>query len=845
MNDLGQLSVKNLGPRIHYVRTLVAAMLISLIVVSAHPSNSSASGGAGWAKSIGNSGDESSLSMAVDGSGNVYTTGYFSGTVDFDPGPGTTNLTSAGGTDIYVLKMDSSGNLIYAFNFGNTGDDRANWITVDNIGNVYLTGLFRGSVDFDPGSGTAILSYNSAISSAFVLKLDSTGNYDWAVPFYSSSGTSSLYDGQSGAAIAVDSFGNVFATGEFVATTDFDPGPGTYILENNYQGSYRSPRYYGQRVYVVKLTSTGTFVWANEYHESQLYRTPDWQINFASSISIGAQDNVYFSYTYQQDNVFPYNVPLFTRVIELNSAGTILWSYDFSNSNAKVLSDSSGNIYVAGSTTGRGGMDIDPSPRSQGLTTYGLEDIFIVKIDSTGALAWGRSMGGTNSDYATSFAIDDSGNVYLTGNFQKTVDFDPGSGTVNLVSTWSDTIPDAYVQKLDSSGNLSWVRQLVGRSAELGQAIALDTSGSVYTTGYFAGTADFDPGSGTNSISAIGVNDIYIWKLNDFGNIIAASTTTTAAPAPASTTTTTTTAAPAPAPASTTTTTTTAATAPASTTTTIVSSGETGISINRGSPYTNTREVTLRIVWPSGASSVRISNDGGFSAATTSTFSLKEFQDWVLDDSTPGQHSKIVYIRFSGNGINTTSTYSDDILLDVKAPTVASSKVEQTGSYIVLTLAATDEESGLSKIEINNIDKTVNVDYATKVLLRASDVGLGASSASVRKLALGNLRIRLSDNAGNKTSWISVGTFATSVVSAPKVSPSKSATAKSLAAYAKLTVASTSKVSLKVAASSEKYCKVSGTTLKGVKAGSCKVTVTVTPKKGKAISKTLTLKVTK
>ena len=82
-------------------------------------------------------------------------------------------------------------------------------------------------------------------------------------------------------------------------------------------------------------------------------------------------------------------------------------------------------------------------------------------------------------------------------------------------------------------------------------------------------------------------------------------------------------------------------------------------------------------------------------------------------------------------------------------------------------------------------------------------------------------------------------------VTKPKVTTSKSATAKSIATYANLTVLSTSKVSLKVVAGYARYCKVSGTTLKGLKVGSCKVTVTVTPKKGVATFKTVTLKVTK
>jgi hypothetical protein len=318
-------------------------------------------------------------------------------------------------------------------------------------------------------------------------------------------------------------------------------------------------------------------------------------------------------------------------------------------------------------------------------------------------------------------------------------------------------------------------------------------------------------------------------------------------------------------------------------------SGETGVSINRGTSYTNSRDVSLRIVWPSGASTVRISNDGGFAADTTSVFSLNEFQDWKLDASTPGLNTKIVYVRFGGSGFNTSLSYSDDILLDVDVPVIASATAEQVGAYIVLTLAATDGESGLSKIEVNNGSKTVDVDFAASVLVKASDIGLGASASSLRKMALGSLKIRVSDKAGNKSSWTSLGTTAAPVVTttvapvvtttvapvvtttvapvvtttavpvnaptvapllvpaltSPKLTASKSASAKSIATFAKLKVLSTSKVGMKVVASSAKFCRVSGTTLKGLKAGSCKVTVTVTPKKGKAISKTVTMKVTK
>jgi hypothetical protein len=270
-----------------------------------------------------------------------------------------------------------------------------------------------------------------------------------------------------------------------------------------------------------------------------------------------------------------------------------------------------------------------------------------------------------------------------------------------------------------------------------------------------------------------------------------------------------------------------------------------GITVNNGANYTTSRNVNLAISWPVGATGMAISNDGGFRSGSVTNASLNISYDWTIDDSVQGVYTKIIYVRFSGPGIDSSRSYSDDIIFDNKAPTVAASTAEKAGAYVVLTLAARDEESGLSKIEINNVDRTVSADYATTVLVKSSDIGLGVSSASVKKLSLGSLRIRISDKAGNKTSWISLGSAVSQIVTAPRVTTSKSATARSIAMFAKIKVLSTSKVSLKVVRSSAKFCKVSGATLKGLKAGSCKVTVTVTPKKGKATSKTVTLKVAK
>ena len=281
--------------------------------------------------------------------------------------------------------------------------------------------------------------------------------------------------------------------------------------------------------------------------------------------------------------------------------------------------------------------------------------------------------------------------------------------------------------------------------------------------------------------------------------------------------------------------------------------GEVGISINDGKPYTNVKAVSVYVVWPAGATKARISNDGAFNSTRTQVLDLDTALPWNLDDSIAGVFTKIVYVRFNGFGIDTTKTYSDDIILDITAPTIETSSAAVASSSVDVSLKATDDITGVDKVELKNGSSTVTKDYAANLSVPMKDIGITVSSASVRKLGTSSIEIRVSDKAGNWSAYktlsvsgaVTTPAVTTPAVTTPAVTTSKAATAKSIATFAKLTVLSTSKVSLKVVSSSAKYCKVSGTTLKGIKAGTCKVTVTVTPKKGKATSKTVTLKVTK
>ena len=318
-----------------------------------------------WAKSMGGSSFDSGVSITTDASGNVYTTGFFYATVDFDPGVGTLSLTPSGGADIYIQKLDANGTLLWAKSMGGTGDDYGMSITTDALGNVYTTGNFRDTVDFDPGVGVLNLT-SAGLYDMFIQKLDPNGNLLWA----KSLGGSGFDQGVS---ITTDALGNVYTTGDFDTIVDFDPGVGTLNLTSAGVSD----------IFIQKLDANGNLIWAK---------------------SMG---------------------------------GT---SEDFGHA---ITTDALGNVYTTGWFSAI--VDFDPGTGTLNLTTAGIYDIFIQKLDANGNLIWAKSMGGTGDDYGTSITVDALGNVYTTGYFETIVDFDPGVGTLNLTSAGAS---DIFIQKL-------------------------------------------------------------------------------------------------------------------------------------------------------------------------------------------------------------------------------------------------------------------------------------------------------------------------------------------------------------------------------------------------------------
>ncbi len=390
-----------------------------------------------WAKSFGGTYYDEGRSVVVDNMGNIFIAGYFEGTVDFNPDSGTFNLKSVGGNDVFVSKFSASGNLIWAKRVGGFGNNHGNGIAIDKENNIYVTGYFNETTDFDPGSGIYnIIPPSPMKNNAFVLKLDSDGNFIWAKNF-----------GGVPNSIDVDIEGNVYTTGYFNDSFDFDPGPGTYKLISTGNSD----------IFIVKLDNMGNFVWANSLKGSPKISES------AESISI----------------------------------------------------DKFGNILVTGDFTGT--VDFDPSASTHYLTSMGWKDIFVLKLNSSGNLVWVKKMGGKSNDGGFSIAVDKEGNVYTTGIFRDTSDFDPGTGIQNSVASGDF---DIFISKLDSNGDFKWARCVGGSQNDRGLSIDVDAGGNAYITGYFYSTADFDPGPRIYNLTSNGYSNIFILKLNSLGNFV-------------------------------------------------------------------------------------------------------------------------------------------------------------------------------------------------------------------------------------------------------------------------------------------------------------------------------------
>jgi len=466
-----------------------------------------------WVKQAGGTTEEAAHSIAGDAAGNIYTCGVFSGTCDFDPGPGVYNLVSNGNIDIYISKMDDSGNLLWAKSMGGPNADQATSIATDAGGNVFVTGFFFNTVDFDPGPGLFNLTAFGQ-QDVFVCRLDAVGNFVWARQMGGSN-----YD--QAWSLTLDAANNVYTCGEFASTVaDFDPGAGVFNLNN--LGSTNA--------FISKLDASGNFVWAKHIGGTSIAR--------ARSLITDAGGNLLVTGNFYDTNIdfdpgpgiFP--VPnsggsdIF--ILKLDAAGAFVWAKQMGGANTElgdaITVDAAGNIYTTGYFMGEG--DYDPGPGVFSLSSISNTAIFISKLNASGNFVWAKSFGGTVSDpkvnVGQAIITDANQNVYVACNFVFTVDFDPGPGIFNLTSVgwW-----DISLAVLDAAGNFITAKQIGGNYVETPLGLLADGNGNIYMVGDFSTVTDFDPCSGTLNLTSKGAVDIFTAKFAAPVINISASTT--------------------------------------------------------------------------------------------------------------------------------------------------------------------------------------------------------------------------------------------------------------------------------------------------------------------------------
>ena len=389
-----------------------------------------ASGNFLWAMSVGGSGQgDNAYDVEVDDTGNCYVSGRFNLTADFDPGSGTQNLTATGNSDGFILKLDPDGNFLWVRQLSSSASTSSSTnvfgITVDNDGDILATGSFRGTTDFDPGSGVASITANS--TDMFILKLNSSGNYEWAVGLTGSSFGI-------GEDIATDADLNVYVAGRFTSSVDFDPGSGNATLASS--GSWDAC--------VLKLNGDGDYQWAKKIGGS----SEDYGLGLALDLT----GDVYLAGIFRGTVDFdPGTGTSFLTatgtsdlyVLKLDNDGNFVWvrpSDGVGNATANAVTvDDSQHVYVTGFKNGA----------ISGFGSFaGDGEIAIEKLAPNGDIIWSTVYSGTGDDEGLAVAVDPTGAMYVAGIFESTVDFDPEATTENLTSNGGT---DVFLQKIDLS----------------------------------------------------------------------------------------------------------------------------------------------------------------------------------------------------------------------------------------------------------------------------------------------------------------------------------------------------------------------------------------------------------
>ena len=399
--------------------------------------------------------------VTVDSEDNYYITGYYNSSAAF----GTETLTSAGGDrDIFIVKYNSNGEVLWAKTAGGPGSDAGFGIDVDNNGNIYITGYFEQTAHF------GVISIEAQDEKdGFIAKYDASGNPEWVKGIYGP-------NQQVGRAITVDHTGSIYAVGVFKDYAWFHTTKG-YALADD--------------MYLVKYNSNGSFEWV----VTEGSTGDDW----AWSVDTAPGGNVYISGFFENNVWFGTNnnAKYVTSqghsdgfVASYTTSGDLVWIRTIGSPGKDVgwdvHVDGNGSCFITGtfSETADFGQTLFSLGQSIYLTSHANTDVFTAKYNATGNLYWAKGGGGSENESGQGVVPDESGGCFITGCFKGQVTFDNQSASALAYD-------DIFVLHYGNAGNIEWLITPSQSGNRYAWEIDIDSHSDLLIAGEFTGLVKF------------------------------------------------------------------------------------------------------------------------------------------------------------------------------------------------------------------------------------------------------------------------------------------------------------------------------------------------------------------
>ncbi len=442
-----------------------------------------------WTRTLGGSSHVYILGVAYDPSGNVIVSGWFGGTVDFDPGLGIDNRVSQGSADIFVSKFSAQGVHLWTNTVGGTASDQPVALAVDHEGNICIAGWFDDTVDFDPSEDGVDIHTSVGGTDIFTSKYAPDGGYLWTIAVGNDS--QDFFGENLATGLAFDSLGNVFVVGSFIDFVDFDPS------EDGVDVHFANTLTKGARnTFITKYSSAGEYLWALSF---QFALSSSCR---ASQVAVDSQDDVVVAGSFRNMIDFNPNDPgedwhssadpvvEDAYVCKIRSDGSFLWARSIRGSSkaTDVAVDSLTNVFLVGYYYGT--VDFDPSEEGEDLdSSNGSQDCFISKFSPEGNYEWSHRFGGSGADLPNSVILDSEGSVIAAGDFRASVDFNPDHGG-DLQAVPNQGV---FLTKLNSFGMYEGTHTTgAGASSVHLNSIDKNDADQIVYGGSFQGSMDFD-----------------------------------------------------------------------------------------------------------------------------------------------------------------------------------------------------------------------------------------------------------------------------------------------------------------------------------------------------------------